>query len=228
MFETFIPLAIIIVSAIVGFLVRGYFGSYVSEKGKNLATKEDIAQITTEIENVKSSIQTLTQLKTDYEQQRRQWLLAFYDSSIEMLYKKFSVNFGDFPFDEGKSLIDFQKSFNAIIAAMVKEYQRIVLYFESENPLRVHSEKVLNAALEAHSIFKKRFGAVKITFLEEEAAFKSGDQERKNKAVEKSNEANKKYWDEIKPIANSFQGNLQDYLTAVNHFLKENNDTTIL
>lgn len=35
-------------------LWRSYFPAYASEKGKNLATKEDIAAITQEVENVKS------------------------------------------------------------------------------------------------------------------------------------------------------------------------------
>ena len=141
MLEGIISTAVVIGVGILGFLLRGYFGSYVSEKGKNLATKEDIAQITTQIENVKASIQTLAQLKTDYEQQRRQWLLSFYDSSVEMLYEKFSVNFGDLPSDDGRSLFEFQQTFRALASSMVKEYQRIVLYFEHEDPLRINAER---------------------------------------------------------------------------------------
>jgi len=40
--------------AVGGFLFGKFFPSYFSEKGKNLATKEDISQITNSIENVKS------------------------------------------------------------------------------------------------------------------------------------------------------------------------------
>ena len=36
------------------FLVRGYLPTYVTEKGKNLATKEDIAEITRQIEGAKA------------------------------------------------------------------------------------------------------------------------------------------------------------------------------
>jgi len=38
---------------IVGWFVRGYFPAYLAEKGKNLATREDIAEITQSIEQVK-------------------------------------------------------------------------------------------------------------------------------------------------------------------------------
>ena len=224
MLEGIISTAVVLGVGILGFLFRGYFGSYVSEKGKNLATKEDIAQITAQIENVKASIQTLAQLKTDYEQQRRQWLLSFYDSSVEMLYEKFSVNFGDFPSDDGRSLFQFQQSFRVLVASMVKEYQRIVLYFEHEDPLRVNAEKVLNAALEAESVVKGRFGQIKITSLEEAAAFKSGDSHRVDEAVAKANDANKAYWKQMNPSAKSFHDALHQYLTSVNLFLRKDSD----
>ncbi len=34
----------------IGWLVKSYFPSYFSEKGKNLATKEDVSHITAEVE----------------------------------------------------------------------------------------------------------------------------------------------------------------------------------
>lgn len=224
MIEGIISAAVVLGVGILGFLLRGYFGSYVSEKGKNLATKEDIAQITTQIENVKASIQTLAQLKTDYEQQRRQWLLSFYDSSVEMLYEKFSVNFGDLPSDDGLSLFEFQQTFRVLASSMVKEYQRIVLYFEHEDPLRINAETVLNAALKAESVVRRRLGRIKITLLEEVAAFKSGERQRIDEAVAKSNEANKVYWDDMRPIVATFSDALRLYLTFVNLFLRKDSE----
>jgi len=41
---------------LVGFLVKAYLPSYVREKGKNLATKEDIAEITRLVERVRAEI----------------------------------------------------------------------------------------------------------------------------------------------------------------------------
>ena len=180
MLDGIIGAALLFIGAAAGYLVPKYFGPYVSEKGKNLATKEDIGKITAEIENVKVAIQTLGQLKTDYEQQRRDWLLSFYDTAVEILYDKFAVNFGDLPMDEGKSLFAYQQQFNIAISSLAKKYQRIVVYFEHEDSVRVHAEEVLNAALQARKIVKERFGQIKITALEEEFAFKSSDQQRTN------------------------------------------------
>ena len=121
------------VGVITGFLARQYLSSYTAEKGKNLATKDDIGYITEEIEKVKSAIQTLGQLKIDYEQQRREWLLTFYDTAVHILYDRLAVNFGDFPFDEGRSLFQYQQDFRAGVSTLAKAYQRIVVYFEHED-----------------------------------------------------------------------------------------------
>ena len=203
-----------------GFLLRGYFGSYVSEKGRNLATKEDVARITTEIESVRASIQALAKLQTDYEQQRREWLLAFYDSSVEMLYEKLGARFGDMPIDQGQSLFQFQQSFGALVSSLVKRYQRIVLYFQHEHPLREQAEKTLNEALEAQTIFRRRFGSIKIAFLEEDAAQKSGSRKSVEAAVEATNLANKDYWDDIRPVVERFRSALNQYLVHLNQFLR--------
>jgi len=56
---------------------------------------------------------------------------------------------------------------------MVKEYQRIVLYFDNDEPLRVSAERVLQSALDAKSVLYMRFGAIKVTAAAENAAFVS-------------------------------------------------------
>jgi hypothetical protein len=55
---------------VVGWLVKSYMPSYYSEKGKNLATKEDIAEITHRIEQVKASLSSrlhIHQTRYDHE-----------------------------------------------------------------------------------------------------------------------------------------------------------------
>jgi DNA replication protein DnaD len=59
-------------------LIVTYFNSYVQEKGKNLATKEDIEKITTKIELVKSDIVILTHKKTSLSSEKEKSLFEFY------------------------------------------------------------------------------------------------------------------------------------------------------
>jgi hypothetical protein len=46
MLEQVLSVVVVLGVGVLGFILRGYFVSYASEKGKNLATKEDVAQIT--------------------------------------------------------------------------------------------------------------------------------------------------------------------------------------
>lgn len=53
---------------IIALFAKSYFPNYVSEKAKNLATKEDIACITNQIEGVKSSYaHSLEKIKSEYQ-----------------------------------------------------------------------------------------------------------------------------------------------------------------
>ena len=40
-------------------------------------------------------------------------------------------------------------------------------------------------------------------------------------AVEASNQANKLFWDEMHPVAETFQAALRSYLTSLNQFLRD-------
>lgn len=50
----FLNAFIVITALISGWLLKNYFPSYMGEKGKNLAMKEDIQAITEKIESVKA------------------------------------------------------------------------------------------------------------------------------------------------------------------------------
>lgn len=217
--EVLYTVGVLVVGVIGGLVLRPYITSYAAEKGKNLATKEDIRDITAQIEKVKTDIHLLGQLKTDYEQQRREWLLRFYDSAVELLYDRFAVNFGDIPFDGGRSLFEYQQNFRLNISQLLKAYQRIVIYFRHEDRVRKHAEEVLNAALQSRKVVSKKFGEIKRTSIEEELAFQSSDQSRVAAAVAESDVANKAFWDEMRPIADEFQDALRAYLTALNIYL---------
>ncbi len=47
-------IAIGVVSFVVGFFVKNFLPAYFNEKGKNLATKEDIGKITKTVESIKT------------------------------------------------------------------------------------------------------------------------------------------------------------------------------
>ncbi len=62
---------LVILITIIG-LASGYFGAYLKEKGKNTATKEDIADLTRKVEEVKSEISEKDRISTVKYQQKRE------------------------------------------------------------------------------------------------------------------------------------------------------------
>jgi hypothetical protein len=67
--------------------IGAYMGTYLREKGKNLATKEDIGKITTEIENVKS----IYVKEIEYIRQRHQLRIAAIEKRLQVHQEAYSL-----------------------------------------------------------------------------------------------------------------------------------------
>ncbi|WP_148212879.1 hypothetical protein [Citrifermentans bemidjiense] len=212
-------------------LLRHYLPSYTKKKGENLATKEDVGDITdriervkalysSQLEEIKATISSIRNEREEFNKSRRECLLNFYDQIVEFYYEKIAVNFGDFPMDDGASMAGFQDEFNKLITAMLKSYQRIVVYFDQPEPVRIESENIVNEVLAARTAFKKHFGNVKLTHINECQAWQSGDRGRIDIAVPAANEANIKYWDAMGPVVEKLKLSLQRYLLETNKSLK--------
>jgi hypothetical protein len=74
---TVIWLFIINLFAIILSHILLYFKTYTKEKGKNLATKEDIEEITQKVETVKSDINLLTQKRINYNSEKYNALIDY-------------------------------------------------------------------------------------------------------------------------------------------------------
>lgn len=83
------PLLIALV-AIVS-LAFGYFGTYLKEKGRNAATKEDIAEVTRKVEEVKAEMSEQDRISTLKYQQKREaclHMLTIIDAHLSHVIKK--------------------------------------------------------------------------------------------------------------------------------------------
>ncbi|MCR8559671.1 hypothetical protein KXD93_18590 [Mucilaginibacter sp. BJC16-A38] len=81
----------IILEAIIILLTTyiAFVKSYSQEKGKNLATKEDIEEITNKIENVKSEVQHAYSQKSQYLEKNKLALINFYEEYV--YWTEFSI-----------------------------------------------------------------------------------------------------------------------------------------
>ncbi|BFN31069.1 hypothetical protein VHTUMSATKI_12640 [Vibrio harveyi] len=138
------------------------FGSgYLKKKGENLATKEDISEITHQIETVKSMFDLQTENMKSFSQEQKLELLGFYDSSTEFRYEFLSVNFGNFPPDQGESLYEYQQKFHIKVTEILKGYQRLVVYLPPDTKLLSLAHGLVQLALQADKVMKSNFYQIK-------------------------------------------------------------------
>ncbi|HAS8570385.1 TPA: hypothetical protein I7778_22145, partial [Vibrio vulnificus] len=69
----------LVIAFLFGLLVKSFLPNYVKKKAENLATKEDIKNITEKIELVKSQVEINTDAHKSYVSERKSALLRFYD-----------------------------------------------------------------------------------------------------------------------------------------------------
>jgi hypothetical protein len=72
---------IIDILLIITLLYIAFFKSYFTEKGKNIATKEDIGNITKEIETVKNEVKYFNQIKFEISKEKKEAALDYYNQS---------------------------------------------------------------------------------------------------------------------------------------------------
>jgi hypothetical protein len=88
---------------IIGLLAKKYLPSYLQQKGRNLATMEDIKEITDKIESVKTQYtKSIEELKADLSirneqklrilEKRNETLLKFFEDCQELITVKFSIS----------------------------------------------------------------------------------------------------------------------------------------
>jgi|GEM_PF-6437972 len=210
----------IIVAVIVGFLLREFMPGYLRKKGENLATKEDVEEITKKIESVKATISFEKERQMQFLDSKQNLLMSFYDEVTAFYYEMLAINFGDLPMDGGKSLFEYQSEFYKDIAEIMKSYQRLVIFLPADSPLIKCATDITQSSIETRKVLKKRFGKIKITALKEEYAHQNGEKDDIIVAVKEADEANSIYWNEMRPQVENFKAGYQQFLKEMNNYIQ--------
>jgi len=139
------------------FLIIGLylvFGkNYLSEKGKNLATKEDIRFITQEIETVKNDIQSSTQHKNEYLKESKEVALIFNDNAT--FFIDYSSKVLDILANNSKNKEIILKQIEDIRlqgAKVVSSFLKIFIYYDSTIPLTESAQEYYNTVVKIQSL----------------------------------------------------------------------------
>jgi len=122
-----------IVLTIIG-LYLAFGKSYFSEKGKNLATREDVGLITKEIETVKNEIIFSVQRKNELLKERNNVGLAFNDDAS--FFVDYSSKVADILANNQSDLLIIRKQIEDIRfqgAKIISSFLKIFIYFEESS-----------------------------------------------------------------------------------------------
>jgi hypothetical protein len=144
-----------------------FFKSYLTEKGKSAALKEDLADLTHEVEKVKSEfVKEQDILKTDlqralsnevsYQNEVRNALINFHSIISEWLYSILEVGFGDYNKTNIESLINTRRSIASYYAKAGIAKSRVELLVEDEELIK-SAQDLYSASLAFHHWTDKEF-----------------------------------------------------------------------
>jgi len=237
-------IAIIIIQIVI-ILGIAFLSHYFQDKGKNLATKEDIGQITREVEKARSQYTSelerlKVELKLVIEQQSRlqekshEALVEFFEDCICLEGDKLNINLGDLPIDGGKSLFDYQNSIDKLFRKTYSDYHRLLLYFKDDAQVVRCAGDLLLAVMEIRKVFKEMFPAAKISLTKEGEAYMLRraehiqDRTDVRSAVAKSDIAAKAYYEKINPARDKMRMAFGKYLQALNSYFESLGQKTVL
>lgn len=187
-----------------GFILKDFLPSYFRKKAANLATKEDIEEITQKVESIKADIGRSTHLQTKFLTEQQKLILRFYDDATEFLYEILAVNFGDFHGDIGSELMKYQAHFYKKVSDITKSYQRLVVFLPKEHDLLEIALQLKVQSQKARNENRIAFGMLKSAFVAEDEAYNNGDMSRLESATQFSKSQQNGYQECMTPIVGKF------------------------
>lgn len=225
--------AMLILGTIVGWFVRQYFPAYYSEKGKNLATKEDIGAITDTVEKVRSEHQSaIEHLRADLSvaatqrtalaAQSSEAGLKLFDATVRLL-SLLRIDLGDIPPEGGAELVRYQQQVSRCFDRIFLQYHRLVLY-RGDDALSQKSMQLAEAAIELRKTFSRAFGPVKFALVQETLVYQGKRTPDYEAAVATTDREMQKYRAKLDPLRKELWRTYQEYLAELrNDFVERSN-----
>lgn len=110
-----------------------FWKSYFSEKGKNLATKKDIGIITKEIETVKTEISINFSKKNEFEKERKQIALSFFDTAYYFIDYSTQVTRIGNNLDDLNVIKFYIEDVRSQSAKVFSSYSKVLMYFDNDS-----------------------------------------------------------------------------------------------
>lgn len=157
-----------------GLWLKNYLPSYFDEKGKLLAQKEDIEEITEKIEGVKQTfthetellkaeVQRLLSLEVSHRNEERNSIIAFYDKYNQWLYALLEINYGAYNRGSVKDLMEKRIYIERFYAESNVAQAKLRLLVKDKEIIE-YSHKLMGAILEFKGWIDKRLLSLQHNF----------------------------------------------------------------
>lgn len=221
---------IILVSMVTGMLLN--FGtSYLKKKGENHATKKDIAEITQQIESVKTEnqkeleefkfqiIQKIDKEKEHFNEGVNQ-LLLFHDTCSDFYFNFLTNPFLWGPYQDANKYDDTKEALRLQIINVMKRYQRLSIYFDLESNLLEVTRIMVAAAIQTNDILNLRYEDIVENYLRwyQNIPVSPGEDNEENQIA--FAEANLRFWEDMTPIVESASEGYQNLKEQINEYLR--------
>lgn len=213
-------------------ILRHYLPSYLTEKGKNLATREDIGSIThivesikhdnqSQLEEIRTQLQFVSGVRAKLKEREFAALVQFFETVTTLKYDRLAVNLGDLLGDPGTALVTYQESVQKLITDLQVHLMHAIVYCRGEKSLLEPAIEIVEQARRFRPVFRKHFGTVKAALLSEDLAASQGfGTPGYRLAVQEANEALSHYHDEREPMLEAMQEAYSEFVEALNVYLR--------
>lgn len=149
-------------AAVVLLLLFEIFKSFIQEKGKNLATKKDIQEITTKIETVKSEVGILTHKKINLSDEKQKTLI---DLTIKYsIWLKFimQTEISDYPTCSENYYNLITKMLNDLYFDYLAEQAKVDIYFNSDFEIIEMKDELEVKTIDLSNHFKENLNYARV------------------------------------------------------------------
>jgi hypothetical protein len=201
----------------IGALMGGYLSQYLKTKGQNLATKEDIHEITEKVESVKKQINK----KADFENDEKLVLINFYESYIKWFEKiiRFEVSSYDESSIIRNNLMKLQNEAEMLRSIAFVSMYKLKLFISSDQII-LSSENLYQNTLTYFNSIPRQVYNITDAFSAHPEEYFSDEEEATYEIELRIRNLAKLFYDNRKKFFDQHELQLKEYRTVLLNFLK--------
>jgi hypothetical protein len=208
----------------IALLYMAFFKSYFQEKGKNLATKEDIEEITKKVESIKTGLQFSLEAKLSWRAEEHDALVDYYSKYGALLSGITNISFAGISDENIDQLSDIRSQIKELEKDYSQAKNRMELFVENKDILKQSGELRLETLTFQNHAGRTTFELAKF-YLEHKGIKSQAPSDEHldlyREMNDKSLEIYQKFTNEQKEIYESLYPKLAEHRSTISAHLKQ-------